>query len=87
MTTQTASTLPRIAPEAIGTHLQSYWDALTIWVQTNYVELGIAVVAAIIVFVALSWLKRIAAKIARASEHRAHLKSIIARRQRGAASG
>ena len=79
MTTQTASTLPRIAPEAIGTHLQSYRDALTIWVQTNYVELGIAVVAAIIVFVALSWLKRIAAKIARASEHRAHLKSIIAR--------
>ena len=79
MTTKTASTLTRIAPEAIGTHLQSYWDALTIWVQTNYVELGIAVVAAIIVFVALSWLKRIAAKIARASEHRAHLKSIIAR--------
>jgi small-conductance mechanosensitive channel len=79
MTTQTASTLPRIAPEAIGTHLQSYWDALTIWVQNNYVELGIAVVAAIIVFVALSWLKRIAANIARASEHRAHLKSIVAR--------
>ncbi|WP_397581192.1 mechanosensitive ion channel family protein [Sphingorhabdus sp.] len=79
MTTQTAPTLPRIAPEAIGPHLQSYWDALTIWVQNNYVELGIAVVAAIIVFVALSWLKRIAAKIARASEHRAHLKSIVAR--------
>jgi small-conductance mechanosensitive channel len=79
MTTQTAPTLPRIAPEAIGPHLQSYWDALTNWVQTNYVELGIAVVAAIIVFVALSWLKRIAANIARASAHRAHLKSIVAR--------
>jgi small-conductance mechanosensitive channel len=79
MTTQTAPTLPRIAPEAIGPHLQSYWDALTIWVQNNYIELGIAVVAAIIVFVALSWLKRIAANIARASEHRAHLKSIVAR--------
>ncbi|WP_295495604.1 mechanosensitive ion channel family protein [Sphingorhabdus sp. EL138] len=79
MTTQTAPTLPRIAPEAIGLHLQSYWDALTIWVQTNYVELGIAIVAAIMVFVALSWLQRIAANIARASEHRAHLKSIIAR--------
>ena len=79
MTTQTAPTLARIAPEAIGAHLQSYWHALTIWVQTNYVELGIAVVAALIVFVALSWLKRIAANIARASEHRAHLKSIIAR--------
>ena len=79
MTTQTAPTLPRIAPEAIGPHLQSYWDALTNWVQTNYVELGIAVVAAIIVFVALSWLKRIAANIARASAHSAHLKSIVAR--------
>jgi small-conductance mechanosensitive channel len=79
MTTQHAPTLARLAPESIGPRLQSYWDALTIWVQNNYVELGIAVVAAIIVFVALSWLKRIAAKIARASEHRAHLKSIVAR--------
>ena len=79
MTTHTAPTLARIAPEAIGTHLQSYWDALIIWVQTNYVELSVAVVAAIIVFIALSWLKRIAANVARASEHRAHLKSIIAR--------
>jgi small-conductance mechanosensitive channel len=79
MTTQPAPTLARLAPESIGPRLQSYWDALTTWVQNNYVELGIAVVAAIIVFVALSWLKRIAAKIARASEHRAHLKSIVAR--------
>lgn len=79
MTTQTAPTLPRIAPEAIGPRLQSYWDALNMWVQSNYVELGIAVAAAIIVFIGLSWLKRIAANIARASEHRAHLKSIIAR--------
>jgi small-conductance mechanosensitive channel len=79
MTTQTAPTLPRIAPESIVPRLQSYRDALNMWVQTNYLELGIAVVAAIIVFVALSWLKRIAANIARASEHRAHLKSIIAR--------
>ncbi len=79
MTTQTAPTLPRIAPESIVPRLQSYWDALTIWVHSNYVELGIAVAAAIMVFIALSWLKRIAANIARASEHRAHLKSIIAR--------
>ena len=79
MTTQHAPTFARLAPESIGPRLQSYWDALTIWVQNNYVELGIAVVAAIIVFVALSWLKRIAANIARASEHRAHLKSIVAR--------
>lgn len=49
------------------------------WVQTNYIEVGIAVAAAIIVFVALSSLQKIASNIARASEHRAHLKSIIAR--------
>jgi small-conductance mechanosensitive channel len=79
MTTQTAPTLAQFTPQAIGPRLQTYWDALTNWVHTNYVELGIAVVAAIIVFVALSWLKRIAANIARASEHRAHLKSIVAR--------
>ena len=79
MTAKQAPTLPRIAPEAIGPRLQSYWDALSTWVQSNYVELGIAVVAAIIVFLVLSWLKRIASNIARASEHRAHLKSIIAR--------
>ena len=49
------------------------------WVQGNMAELGIAVAAAVIVFLALSWLKRVAAKIARESEHRAELKSIIAR--------
>jgi len=79
MTTQSAPTLAQFTPQAIGPRLQTYWDALTNWVQTNYVELGIALVAAIIVFVALSWLKRIAANIARASAHRAHLKSIVAR--------
>jgi small-conductance mechanosensitive channel len=79
MIAQHAPALPRIAPEAIGPRLQAYGDALTMWVRTNYVELAIAVVAAIMVFVALSWLQKIAANIARASEHRAHLKSIIAR--------
>jgi len=79
MTTQSAPTLAQFTPQALGPRLQTYWDALTNWVQTNYVELGIAVVAAIIVFVALSWLKRIAANVARASAHRAHLKSIVAR--------
>lgn len=79
MTTQTAPTLARIAPEAISPRLQAYWEALTHWVQSNYVELGFAILAAVVVFLALSWLQKIAANIARASEHRAHLKSIIAR--------
>lgn len=79
MTTQHAPNLPPVAPEAIGPRLQYYWDTMAAWVQGNYVELGIAIAAAIVVFLALSWLKRIASNIARASEHRAHLKSIIAR--------
>ena len=79
MTAQHASALPRIETESIGPRLQAYWEALTHWVHTNSVELGIAITAAVIVFLALSWLKRIASKIARESEHRAHLKSIIAR--------
>ncbi|MFN3619472.1 mechanosensitive ion channel family protein [Sphingorhabdus sp.] len=79
MTAKPAPTLDHIEPASIGPRLQSYWDALTAWVQNNYVELGIAVVAAIIVFIALSWLKRIAARVSRESEHRAHVKSIIAR--------
>ena len=79
MTAKQAPALTRIEPEAIGPRLQTYWDALTNWVQTNYVELGVAIVAAIVVFLALSWLKRVASNIARTSEHRAHVKSIIAR--------
>lgn len=79
MTSRTAPALPRIEPEAIGARLEYYWQATTAWVQGNAAELGIATVAAIIVFLALSWLKRIAGKIARESEHRAQLKSIVAR--------
>lgn len=79
MTTKQAPTMSRIEHEAIGPRLQTYWDALTAWVQGNYVELGIAIIAAIIVFLSLSYLKRIASNVARTSEHRAHVKSIIAR--------
>lgn len=79
MTAKTAAPTPRIELEAIGPRLQSYWDTTVAWVENNAVELGIAVAAAVILFLALSWLKRVAAKIARESEHRAELKSIIAR--------
>ena len=79
MTVKQAPTLSRIAPEAIGPRLEYYWEATVSWVQGNYFELGIAIAAAIVVFLALSWLKRVASKIARESEHRAQLKSIVAR--------
>ena len=79
MTTKAAPPPPHFAADSIGPRLQSYWDTTVAWVQGNAVELGIALAAAVIVFVLLSWLKRIAAKIARQSEHRAELKSITAR--------
>ena len=78
--TVTAAPKPlRIDPDAIVPRLEGYWTSTTDWIQGNHVELGIAVAAAVVVFLALSWLKRVAAKIARTSEQRAELKSIIAR--------
>jgi small-conductance mechanosensitive channel len=71
--------MQRIQPDAVIPRIQYYWDATVTWVQGNVFELSVAVGAALIVFVALSWLKRIASKIARESEHRAHVKSIVAR--------
>lgn len=79
MTKPTPTPSPRLDTEAILPRLEAYWTTLVTWVEGNAVELGIAVAAAVVVFLLLSWLKRIAAKVARESEHRAELKSIIAR--------
>ena len=79
--TNTASA-PKITPDAIeamGPRLQRYWDLLVDWVQGNMLELTIAVAAAVLLFFALSWLRRIAARIARESEQRSAIKSIVAR--------
>ena len=76
---QTAINRKMADPETIKQQVNEYWNLTVDWVQSNFVELAIAVAAAILVFMALSWLKRIAAKVARESEHRAALKSIIAR--------
>jgi small-conductance mechanosensitive channel len=79
MTAKTVPQTPRFDANSIGPRFQSYWDTTVAWVQGNALELGIALAAAVILFLLLSWLKRIAARIARTSEHRAELKSIIAR--------
>jgi small-conductance mechanosensitive channel len=79
MTVKASTPIQHLQAESIGPRLQSYWDAVIIWVQGNVLELSIAIVAALLVFLLLSWLKRIAAKIAKESEDRAELKSIIAR--------
>lgn len=82
MTAPASPKLPRLTPETVdgmGPRLERYWNLLVEWVQGNLLELTIAVVFAVVVFLLLSWLRRIASKIARESEHRAELKSIIAR--------
>jgi small-conductance mechanosensitive channel len=79
MTTKPTAPAVRLEPELVATRIQNYWNETVAWVQGNALELGIAVAAAVLVFLALSWLKRVAARIARESEHRAELKSIVAR--------
>ena len=65
--------------EAIRQGIIEYWNLTANWVQSNALELLIAIAAAILVFLGLSWLKHVAARIARESEHRPALTSIIAR--------
>ncbi len=79
MTAKSVPVIQRIQPDAVIPRFQYYWDATATWVQGNVFELSVAVGTAIVVFVALSWLKRVASKIARESEHRAHVESIVAR--------
>jgi small-conductance mechanosensitive channel len=79
MTAKSVPVIQRIQPDAVIPRFQYYWDATVTWVQGNVFELSVAIGMAIIVFIALSWLKRIASKIARETEHRAHVKSIVAR--------
>ena len=79
MTTPTPAPTPSLDANSILPRLEAYWTTIVTWVEGNAVELGFAIAAAVVVFLLLSWLKRIAAKVARESEHRAELKSIIAR--------
>ena len=76
------SPIPKITPgtiEGMGERLERYRTLLVEWLQGNMLELAIATAAAVLLFFALSWLRRVAARIARESEHRSAMKSIIAR--------
>lgn len=64
---------------AISARLTYYADVVSEWVRGNIAELTVAVIAATLVYLLLSWLKRRAARIARDSEDRSAMKSIIAR--------
>ena len=72
----------KTAPDAfeiMEAHLAHYWSLFVEWIQGNLLELAIATTVAVLLFFALSWLRRVAARIARESEHRSAMKSIIAR--------
>lgn len=74
--------LPKIPDDpiaAISARLTYYADVVSEWVRGNIAELTVAVIAATLVYLLLSWLKRRAARIARDSEDRSAMKSIIAR--------
>lgn len=74
--------LPKIPDDpiaAISARLTYYSEVVSEWVRGNIAELTVAVIAATLVYLILSWLKGRAAKIARDSEDRSAMKSIIAR--------
>ncbi len=82
MSANTPTAIPKInavAIEGMVPKLERYWTVLTEWVQGNLLELTIAIAVAILLFFLLSWLRRVAARIALESEHRSAMKSIIAR--------
>lgn len=72
-------TKPRQTLTDIGPRLEHYRQVIVSWMQDNWVEMLIATGVAVAIFLLLSWLKRVAAKIARNSEHRSALTAIIAR--------
>jgi small-conductance mechanosensitive channel len=74
--------LPKIPDDpiaAINARLTYYSDVVTEWVRGNIAELSVAVIAAVLVYLILNWLKGRAAKLARESEDRSAMTSIIAR--------
>lgn len=84
--TKTATSVPKVEPAtrlldaaSVGERIQAYWRMTAEWVQGNALELSVAVILALLVYVALTWMKRKAARIAHDQEHRNAMKSIIAR--------
>jgi small-conductance mechanosensitive channel len=73
--------LPKSAPALtdLGPRLDHYRQVVSEWVTGNWLELCVAAGIGVLIFLVLSWLKRVAATIARNSEHRSAITSIIAR--------
>ncbi len=71
--------LPAISPAEIGPRLNAYRELIVNWIGQNWFELLAATVIAVVLYLILSWLRRIAAKQAIAATDRSSLQSIITR--------
>lgn len=71
--------LPAISQAEIGPRLNAYRELIVNWIGQNWFELLAATVIAVVLYLILSWLRRIAAKQAIAATDRSSLQSIITR--------
>ncbi len=63
----------------IGPRLDHIQTVVVEWVTGNWFDVMVAAIVAVLIFLGLSWLKRIAAKTALKIEHRSDITAIIAR--------
>ena len=71
--------LPPLSPAELGPRLAAYQDIITKWIETHWFEMLIAVCVAVVIFLLLSWLRRIAAGRVIAVSDRTALNAIIIR--------
>jgi small-conductance mechanosensitive channel len=82
MTVKTVPALPKINPQtidSIGPRLDRYWGLTVDWVRGNLLELIIAVAVGILIFLVLSWFKRLAKRIGRNEDKHSAMAIITAR--------
>lgn len=65
--------------ESFAQRLHDYQDIVMGWIRGNLFELVVALGIAVLVYLALSWLKRFAAKKAWTSDHPGEIRTIVAR--------
>jgi small-conductance mechanosensitive channel len=73
------STSPNHSLNDLGSRIAGYQQVMIEWITGNWFEVVVATAIAVLIFLALSWAKRFAARVARKTEHRAAFTSIIAR--------
>jgi small-conductance mechanosensitive channel len=70
---------PIAPPTELGPRLAAYQRIISEWIAHNWFEVCVAVAVAIALFLVLSWLRRVAVRVARNTQDRASLTAISAR--------